>query len=69
MTVNPAIGLFTPPVGMTLFISSTIAGIKIEDTIRALILSYLWGLMVLFLISNIPAMKITLAVHKIKENG
>ncbi len=59
MTLNLAIGLFTPPVGATLFISSTIAGIKIEDTIRALIQFYLRGLMVLLLISYIPAMTIT----------
>lgn len=59
MTLNLAIGLFTPPVGTTLFISSTIAGIKIENTIRALIPFYLWGLMVLLLISYIPAMTIT----------
>jgi TRAP-type C4-dicarboxylate transport system permease large subunit len=59
MTLNLAIGLFTPPVGTTLFISSTIAGIKIEDTTRALIPFYFWGLMVLLLISYVPAMTIT----------
>jgi tripartite ATP-independent transporter DctM subunit len=40
MTLNLAIGLFTPPVGTTLYISTSIAGIKIEETVRALLPFY-----------------------------
>jgi tripartite ATP-independent transporter DctM subunit len=37
MTLNLALGLFTPPVGTTLYISTAIAGEKIERTSKALI--------------------------------
>jgi len=59
MTLNLAIGLFTPPVGTTLFISSTIAEIKIEDTVKALMPFYICSLLVMLLISYLPALTIT----------
>lgn len=41
--VNLAIGLFTPPVGVCLFVACGIAGMSITDSIRALI-PFLLGL-------------------------
>ncbi|MFC0336839.1 TRAP transporter, DctM subunit [Kushneria avicenniae] len=56
MVLNLAIGLFTPPVGTTLFISSSIAGVRIEQTARALVPFYIFALLVLMLVSYVPAL-------------
>ena len=55
MVVNLALGLYTPPVGTTLFISSGIAGVPIMRTARELWPFYLVGLLVLVLVSYVPA--------------
>lgn len=55
MTLNLGIGLFTPPVGTTLYISSSIAGVRIEETVRALVPFYAFALLVLLLVSYVPA--------------
>lgn len=54
MVLNLAIGLFTPPVGTTLFISSSIAGVRIEETARALVPFYIFAILVLILVSYVP---------------
>lgn len=54
--VNLAIGMVTPPVGVNLFVVSTISGLKIETMIRPL-LGFLAVLLVdLMLITYIPAL-------------
>ena len=58
MVVNLAIGLYTPPVGTTLFISMGIARSKLGETVRALLPFYGVALLVLLLISYIPALTI-----------
>ncbi|WP_108660165.1 TRAP transporter large permease [Acuticoccus kandeliae] len=58
MVVNLSIGLYTPPVGTTLFISAAIARAGIGETVKALMPFYLVALLVLFLISYIPALTI-----------
>ena len=58
MVVNLSIGLYTPPVGTTLFISSAIARVGIGEVIRALLPFYAVALAVLFLISFLPALTI-----------
>ena len=58
MVVNLSIGLYTPPVGTTLFISSTIARAGIGEVVRALLPFYAVALAVLFLISFLPALTI-----------
>jgi TRAP-type transport system large permease protein len=55
MTVNLAIGLYTPPVGTTLFITSSIAGVKVGETVRELGPFYLVAFGVLALVSYVPA--------------
>lgn len=56
MVVNLAIGLYTPPVGTTLFISSTIAKTPIGTIVKELLPFYLLALGVLALISYVPAL-------------
>ncbi|KAA5605469.1 TRAP transporter large permease subunit [Roseospira marina] len=58
MVVNLAIGLYTPPVGTTLFISSTIARVSIGSVVKELAPFYLVALVVLGLISYVPAFTI-----------
>jgi TRAP-type transport system large permease protein len=56
MVVNLAIGLYTPPVGTTLFIGSMLSGATIGRTVRELLPFYVVGLMVLAMMSYIPAL-------------
>ncbi|MDE3123635.1 MAG: TRAP transporter large permease subunit [Paracoccaceae bacterium] len=58
MVVNLSIGLYTPPVGTTLFISAAIAKVGIGQTVKALAPFYLVALVVLALISYVPALTI-----------
>src|SRR5690606_3928761 len=58
MVLNLSIGLFTPPVGTTLFISSTIAKVSIIKTTKELLPFYLATLVVLGLFSFVPALTI-----------
>lgn len=58
MVVNLSIGLYTPPVGTTLFISAAIARVGIGETVRALLPFYLVAMTVLALISFVPALTI-----------
>ena len=55
MVVNLAIGLYTPPVGTTLFITSSLARVKVGQTVRAMIPFYIVALGVLLLVSYVPA--------------
>lgn len=55
MTVNLAIGLYTPPVGTTLFITSSLAKVKVGETVRELGPFYLVAFAVLFVVSYVPA--------------
>lgn len=54
MVVNLAIGLYTPPVGTTLFITSSLAKVKVGQTVRAMGPFYLVAFGVLFLVSYVP---------------
>jgi tripartite ATP-independent transporter DctM subunit len=56
MTVNLAIGLYTPPVGTTLFITSAVAKVKVGETVRELGPFYLVAFGVLLLVSYVPAL-------------
>jgi len=55
MTVNLAIGLYTPPVGTTLFITSSLAQVKVGETVRELGPFYLVAFSVLLLVSYVPS--------------
>ena len=55
MTVNLAIGLYTPPVGTTLFITSAVAKVKVGETVRELVPFYSVAFLILMLVSFVPA--------------
>ena len=55
MVVNLAIGLYTPPVGTTLFITSSLAKVKVGETVRAMVPFYVVAFGVLLLVSYVPA--------------
>ena len=54
MIVNLAIGLFTPPVGVNLYVACGIGDIKIEEISRGIIPCLLAELVVLLLVTYIP---------------
>jgi tripartite ATP-independent transporter DctM subunit len=58
MAVNLSIGLFTPPVGTTLFIAAAISREKVGAVVRELWPFYLVAISVLGLISFVPAFTI-----------
>ncbi|MCS6995937.1 MAG: TRAP transporter large permease subunit [Casimicrobiaceae bacterium] len=55
MVVNLAIGLYTPPMGTTLFIASSMARVSIGATVRELLPFYAVAVAVLALVSFVPA--------------
>jgi TRAP-type transport system large permease protein len=56
MVLNLAIGLYTPPVGTTLFISASIAKTKIIETTRELAPFYAMALLILLAFSYVPVL-------------
>lgn len=54
MIVNLAIGLFTPPVGVNLYVACGIGDIKIEDITKGIIPCLIAELIVLLLVTYIP---------------
>jgi tripartite ATP-independent transporter DctM subunit len=56
MVVNLAIGLYTPPVGTTLFIGSMLAKSSIGETVRELLPFYAVALVVLALMTYVPTL-------------
>jgi len=60
MVVNLAIGLYSPPVGTTLFIGSMLAKATIGQTVKELIPFYAVGLTILGLITYVPALTLHL---------
>lgn len=58
MVVNLSIGLYTPPVGTTLFISAAIARVGIGETVKALLPFYMVALIVLILVSYVSELTI-----------
>jgi tripartite ATP-independent transporter DctM subunit len=58
MVINLGVGLYTPPVGTTLFISSTIAGSTMGETTRALWPFFGVAIALLLAVSYVPALTI-----------
>ncbi|GHV94383.1 membrane protein [Spirochaetia bacterium] len=59
MMLNLSIGLLTPPVGTVLFVGSSIGGIKIEQTAKAMVPFYVTMVTVLLLLTFVPAFSMT----------
>jgi C4-dicarboxylate transporter, DctM subunit len=60
MVCNVAIGLFTPPVGATLYVASRISGVGVLSIARAMAPLYIVALFALGLITYVPAISLTL---------
>ena len=58
MFVNLAIGLYTPPIGATMIIGSMLSRSSIGAMVKELLPFYLWALIVLVLMTYIPALTI-----------
>ncbi|VFS83197.1 Neu5Ac permease [Kluyvera cryocrescens] len=60
MLVNLGIGLITPPVGSVLFVASAVSKQKIEQVVKAMLPFYAVLLLVLMLVTYIPAISLFL---------
>ena len=60
MMVNLGIGLITPPVGSVLFVASAVSKQKIETVVRAMLPFYVMLLVVLGMVTYIPAISLWL---------
>jgi tripartite ATP-independent transporter DctM subunit len=60
MVVNLTIGLLTPPMGLVLFATSAVSGLRVETIARAVIPFLLVEFAVVFLITFVPAIPLTL---------
>lgn len=58
MTLNLAIGQFTPPVAVNLYVTTQLADIRLEDTFRAVIPMVLAMLVALFIVLLFPALSL-----------
>ncbi|MBP2237095.1 tripartite ATP-independent transporter DctM subunit [Sinorhizobium kostiense] len=58
MVINLGIGLYTPPIGTTLFISSSIAKAPLGETTRELLPFFTMAMLLLLAVSFIPALTI-----------
>ena len=53
---NLTVGLISPPIGMTLFVTANVAKVKLTDLFKQIIPFVLVGLAVLMLITWVPAL-------------
>ena len=60
MVLNLCVGLCTPPVGSVLFIGCSVASLKIEQVIRPLLPMFIIMIVVLMLVTYIPALSLWL---------
>lgn len=56
MVINLGIGLYTPPIGTTLFISSSIAKSPLGETTRELVPFFMMAMLLLLAVSFVPAL-------------
>lgn len=60
MTVNLTVGLLTPPMGLVLFATSAVSGLRVETVARAVMPFLAVEFLVILLITYIPAISLTL---------
>ena len=60
LVLNAGIGLITPPVGSVLFVGTAIGKISIAETMQTIWPFYLAGLVVLLLVTYLPALSLWL---------
>jgi tripartite ATP-independent transporter DctM subunit len=59
MSVNLTVGLATPPMGLVLFVASSVSGEKVETISRAILPFLAVEILVIFLITFIPEISLT----------
>ncbi|WP_377504724.1 TRAP transporter large permease [Octadecabacter sp. R77987] len=59
MSVNLTVGLATPPMGLVLFVASTVSGEKVETIARAILPFLAVEVLVIFLITYVPEISMT----------
>ncbi|WP_112323109.1 TRAP transporter large permease [Oceanibium sediminis] len=59
MSVNLTVGLATPPMGLVLFVASSVSGEKVETISKAILPFLAVEVLVIFLITYIPAISLT----------
>ncbi len=60
MCVNLTVGLATPPMGLVLFVTSSVSGERLEKIVRAILPFLAVEVLVIFLITYFPALVLTL---------
>ncbi|MFN3972401.1 MAG: TRAP transporter large permease [Gemmobacter sp.] len=60
MAVNLTVGLLTPPMGLVLFVTSSVSGLRVETIARAVMPFLLVEIAVIFLITYFPALTLTI---------
>jgi TRAP-type C4-dicarboxylate transport system permease large subunit len=60
MCVNLTLGLATPPMGLVLFVTSSVAGVRVESIVRAMLPFLAVEIAVLFLITFFPSLPLAL---------
>jgi C4-dicarboxylate transporter DctM subunit len=61
MTVNVAIGMFTPPFGLNLFVAQTVLGVPLETLYRGVLPFAIVQMVALIIITYWPALSLFLA--------
>jgi len=60
MSVNLTVGLATPPMGLVLFVASSVSGERVETISKAILPFLAVEVLVIFLITYVPALSLTL---------
>ena len=60
MSVNLTVGLATPPMGLVLFVASSVSGERVETIARAILPFLAVEVLVIFLITYVPAISMTI---------
>ncbi len=60
MTVNIEIGVLTPPVGMNLFVISSVSGLTVEEVVRGLVPFFVFLLAGVLLVTYVPELSLWL---------
>ncbi len=60
MSVNLTVGLATPPMGLVLFVASSVSGEKVESIAKAILPFLLVEIVVIFLITYVPAISMAI---------
>ena len=60
MCINLTLGLATPPMGLVLFVTSSVSGVRVESIVRAMLPFLAVEILVLLLITYFPPLTLAL---------